>query len=88
MTADDFTRTLREQGFQEFVEVVREPNGGLGLHSHPFESKALILDGEIRITVDGTATTYQPGDTFQLGHSQEHLESYGPEGVRYLVGRR
>jgi quercetin dioxygenase-like cupin family protein len=88
MTADEFSRSLRAQGFQELVTVEREPDGVLGLHSHPFESKALILDGEIRITVEGTATTYLPGDVFHLEHSQEHRESYGPQGVRYLVGRR
>jgi len=28
------------------------------------------------------------GEVFHLAAEQAHSESYGPEGVRYLVGRR
>jgi quercetin dioxygenase-like cupin family protein len=88
MTADEFSANLRKEGFDNIVLVEREPNGTLDHHSHPFEAKALILDGEIHIVVDGHETTYRPGDVFHLPHAIDHIETYGPEGVRYLVGRR
>jgi quercetin dioxygenase-like cupin family protein len=55
----------------------------------PFEARALILSGEIRIRCAGQdEVLYRPGDIFQLDHGQPHSESYGPEGVSYLVDRR
>ena len=88
MTADQFKDKLRTEGFDEFVLVEREADGMLDHHSHPFEAKALILDGEIRIIVAGEERLYKQGDVFHLGNGTDHIEKYGPAGVRYLVGRR
>lgn len=87
MTPEEFTRQLREQGFAETAIVEREADGMLDQHSHPFASRALVLDGEILLVVDGQSTTYRKGDIFELRNGQMHLERYGPAGVRYLVGR-
>ena len=83
-----FETRLRNDGFSQTVIVEREANGRLGLHTHPFEALALILAGEIRIDVDGESRLYRVGEVFHLAAAEPHSESYGPEGVRYLVGRR
>jgi len=83
-----FVESLAKEGFSELVTVEREPNGSLDMHTHPFEAKALILDGEISILSDGTERVYGTGSIFHLQAGQPHTERYGPGGVRYLVGRR
>ena len=88
MNTEQFLRFLREHGFPEPVEVQQIPNGSLDMHEHPFEVKALVLEGSIDIMVDGLSTTYQAGDIFQLQYKQPHSESYGPSGVKYLASRR
>ena len=88
MNAADFSKTLKREGFNTIVEVGREPNGGIDLHGHPFQSKALILEGELSLVVDGVETIYRAGDVFALSHDQQHVERYGPKGVKYLVGRK
>lgn len=88
MNIDTFTEQLRQEGFAEITTVEREPGGGLGDHAHPFEAKALIVAGEITITVDGQSTIYCSGEIFHLASGVQHEECYGPAGVRYLVGRR
>ena len=88
MTAEEFSRQLRLAGFGEIVVVEREPNGRLDEHSHPFESQALILAGEISLRVAGRESCYRAGDVFHLDNGQQHVEWYGPQGVRYLVGRK
>jgi quercetin dioxygenase-like cupin family protein len=88
MTPDEFSAELRRSGFQELVVVEREANGALDEHSHPFESRALILSGEITLNVGGRESTYRSGDSFHLLNGMLHTERYGPTGVRYLVGRR
>ena len=50
--------------------------------------RALVLDGEITLTVSGDARTYRSGDVFTMAAGCAHAESVGPDGVRYLVGRR
>ncbi|MDD2988372.1 MAG: cupin [Zoogloea sp.] len=83
-----FENLLRDEGYQQPVIVEREPNGRLGRHTHPFEAKALILNGWIAIETEGQTRVYQAGDTFHLAAEEAHSESYGPDGVRYLAGRR
>ena len=83
-----FERALQAQGY-ELSTVTRAAHGHLDVHTHPFEARALILAGEIRIRCEGEEEKlYRPGEVFHLAHGQPHSESYGPEGVRYLVGRR
>ncbi len=83
-----FEQELQAQGY-EVSTVSRPGHGNLDLHTHSFEARALILTGEIRIRCEGEEEKlYRPGEVFHLAHGQPHSESYGPEGVSYLVGRK
>jgi len=88
MNQDDFLKGLSQDGFPEPVLVVRERGGFLENHTHPFEVKALVTQGQIDIVIDGLKQTYLAGDVFHLIHSQEHAESYGNQGVQYLASRK
>lgn len=88
MERDQFIEMLTREGFAEIVTVEREANGFLDTHSHPFEAKALILDGEILLRIDGAEQVCKTGQLFHLRANQPHSERYGPEGVRYVVGRK
>ncbi len=88
MDQDLFKQQLRAAGFEEFTTVTREPHGFLDTHTHPFESKALILSGEITLVCQGQERLYRTGDIFHLSHAEPHTERYGPRGVSYLVGRK
>lgn len=88
MTPEEFETELRAVGYREFVVVEWPANGKLEAHTHPFESRALILSGEITLTVDGCETRYRAGEVFHLLRNTLHKERYGPAGVRYLVGRK
>ena len=84
MDPDTFLQELQQRGFESITTVTREPHGALGTHTHPFEARALILSGEIRIG----NVLYRPGDVFHLECNEPHAEQYGPDGVSYLVGRK
>lgn len=88
MTETEFRQQLAAQGFETFVVVEREANGGLDEHTHPFDAHALILDGDITIVSGGQMVRCGPGETFQLAANTPHTESYGPRGVRYLAARK
>lgn len=87
MDQDEFASRLRRDGFQEVTTIVRDA-GSMGEHRHAFEARALILDGELLIRTADEERTYQKGDVFHLQPNVPHSESYGPQGVKYLVGRK
>lgn len=88
MTADQFVQNLAQEGFEPAVTITREAGGMLGDHTHPFEAKALIVSGQIRIVTQETDATYTEGDVFHLHANVLHSEFYGPQGVAYQVGRK
>lgn len=70
--------------------VLREWAAGESVpeHTHAFEVRALMLDGEFTLTVDGHSRTYRAGEVFTLPAGQPHSERMGPTVVRYQVGRK
>ena len=45
-------------------------------------------EGEMTIRCDGEERTYRAGESFAMTAGRRHTERCGPEGVRYLAGRR
>ena len=88
MNSEQFLQLLRRDGFPEPVEVQQVPNGQLGIHEHPFEVRALVVEGDITIVIDGLSKIYKAGEIFHLEFKQPHAESYGAEGVKYLASRK
>lgn len=88
MNQEQFKQLLSQEGFQDIVVVERAAHGFLDIHTHPFEAKALIVEGEIFIQSDNSARTYVVGDIFHLAEAEPHTERYGPVGVKYLAGRK
>lgn len=88
MNTEQFLQSLNRDGFPEPVEVHQVPNGHLEDHEHPFEVRALVMEGSIAVTINGLKNIYNTGDIFQLAFKQTHAESYGPDGVKYLASRK
>ena len=88
MDRTEYIRMREKEGYETFVTVEREPHAALGLHSHPFEARALILQGELKLVVGEQEQVCRIGDQFHLAAHIPHSEVYGDEGVRYLVGRK
>ena len=87
MTETEFRQLLASEGIDTIVLVEREP-GALDMHTHPFEARALIIDGDITIVTERGTQHCGPGDSFHLAANVPHTESYGPRGVKYLAGRK
>ena len=83
-----FEARLRSDGYPEIRTNQLAPGCHNDAHSHPFDVRALVLQGEITLTVDGKARCYRAGEEFSMQAGCKHVEDVGPQGVRYLVGRR
>ena len=83
-----FEEQLKAEGYPEIRFNQYQPNQHNPEHEHPFDVHALVLEGEITLTVAGKATRYGVGDEFTMAAGCRHIEDIGPRGVRYIVGRR
>lgn len=84
----DFEADARAHGFDEVTERHWDPKVAVETHSHPFAVKALVVRGEMWLTVGDETRHLRPGDTFELEREMPHAEQYGVEGATYWVARR
>jgi quercetin dioxygenase-like cupin family protein len=83
-----FVSRLEREGFDEILTKTLEPDVVIGLHSHPYDVLALVLDGEATIDCGSGARTFRPCDVLEVAADQPHTEHYGPKGYTFLLGRR
>jgi quercetin dioxygenase-like cupin family protein len=88
MDRQAFEARLQAEGFPEIRVNELPPNRHHPQHSHPFDVLALVLEGDITLTAEGSARTYRAGEAFSMKAGCPHVEDIGPGGVKYLVGRR
>jgi len=87
MKDEQFELALRRDGFDVRRDTM-PPDAVVSEHAHPFDVRALVLNGGITLTVEGVQYAYREGDIFVLPAGHRHAEAVGPAGVDYLVGRR
>ena len=88
MNRTDFETELHAQGYREIVDRQMQPGQINSEHAHEFDARLLVLEGEMAVAFDGEERTYRAGDSFAVSAGRRHTERSGPEGVRYLAGRR
>lgn len=88
MNTGDFENSLRAAGYREIETKQLPADTHNAEHDHSFDVRALVLDGDITLTVAGEARTYREGEIFTMAAGCRHVEDIGAEGVRYRVGRR
>ncbi len=57
-------------------------------HSHPFDVRAMVMQGALTLTREGKAETYKPGQIFAMPRGCLHFESYDDDGAVVLLGRK
>lgn len=83
-----FEASARAAGFDEVLER-RWPAGAIvDSHTHAFAVQALMVQGELWLTVGDETRHLCPGDTFALERDVAHAERYGADGATYWVARR
>lgn len=85
---DTFQAEALAAGFDEALVREWPPGKTLETHAHPFDSQAVVIQGEMWLTVAGDTRHLFPGDSFTLSRDQLHEERYGTDGATYWVARR
>lgn len=87
MQREAFVSDLAKAGFPEPTMVMRKA-GTSEEHSHDFDARILVIDGEIRIRIGDDERMYTAGDAFYLPAHVRHAERYGANGVQFLLSTR
>jgi len=87
-TFQQFETAARAQGFDEVTERRWEPEVTIDTHTHPFSVMAVVVQGEMWLTVGDSTRHLRPGDSFELERDVPHAERYGVDGATYWVARR
>jgi len=82
-----FETALRRDGF-DIGHQALAAGAVVAEHAHPFDVRALVLSGDITLTIAGEDYAFREGDIFVMPAGQRHAETVGAAGVNYLVGRR
>jgi quercetin dioxygenase-like cupin family protein len=88
MDAKAFEAGLIRDGYQRIETKELPKDHRAGSHAHDFSVRALVLAGEITLTWNGASQSFRAGEEFTMDAGCAHTEAVGPDGVRYLVGRR
>ena len=88
MDFDAYADSMKKQGFDQVVERVWKPLTIVEEHTHPFHARAIVVHGEMWLTVNGRTEHLLPGATFEIPANLPHAERYGAEGATYWVARR
>jgi quercetin dioxygenase-like cupin family protein len=84
MDFDTFSDSMKMQGFDQVVKGIWDPRTTVEEHTHPFDAKALVVQGEVWLTANGHTEHLLPGATFELPANLPHSERYGAEGGRSI----
>ena len=84
----EFAAGHRARGFDEVVERHWPALTVLGTHEHVLQAKALVVRGDMWLTVGAQTHHLQVGSSFELDARLPHAESYGSVGATYWVARR
>jgi hypothetical protein len=85
---EDFAAQSRAAGFAEVLERRWDPGVEVAEHGHPFALAALVVEGEMWLTIGRATRHLRPGDRFTLAREAPHAERYGAAGAVYWVARR
>jgi quercetin dioxygenase-like cupin family protein len=87
-TFESFSAEHRAAGYDEVLERSWQPNTVIDTHVHPFSVQALLVQGEMWLTVGEQVRHLKAGDRFELEADVPHAERYGAQGATYWVARR
>ena len=83
-----YQTTAHAKGYNEVLERRWAPDTVTGVHSHPFEVAALLVQGEMWLAQGPITVHLVPGSAFELDANAPHSERYGPEGALFYSARR
>jgi quercetin dioxygenase-like cupin family protein len=88
MTEKELEEKLETEGFSGIFVHRDSPNAYYPDHTHLGITAHIVLDGDITVTSEGKATTYESGQRFDVPAGEIHSANIGADGCRYMIGEK
>lgn len=88
MTTDEFEQELRRDGYLDIKHRLVERGEDTQPHSHDFDTRLLVLEGQMTVACGDSRRTYQAGEILEILAGVAHCESYAPARLRFVAGLR
>lgn len=91
-TEGDVVMNLRKEGYDRVYVWNAKPNEVDEAHSHDFDTRLIVLEGQIEITapINGEVVTlsHSTGSDVEIVKHTSHSAKVGSNGCRYVVAER
>ena len=84
----EFEAQLRRDGYLDIKTRLFDRGVDTRPHSHPFDTRLLVLEGETTITCGGVRHTYRAGDVLEIDAGVEHCEQHPETRFGFVAGLR
>jgi len=75
-------KDLQEQGYNPLL-ISELPNDVLAKHSHKESHILVVVDGEMKVDLEGKKLIMKPGDQLSIGSGVSHAAFFGTKGCKY-----
>ncbi len=86
--AEVISNDLRTEGYDKVYIWDAEPNEEDAPHSHPYDVKLVVLEGELNVTLANQSLRLKPGDQQTIAANLSHTALAGQQGCRYIIGQK
>ncbi len=76
---------LKKEGYGKVYAWHATPGENDPAHTHPFDTKLVILEGELEIILGDKKFVLRPGDSIEVPQDQTHAGIAGTQGCTYIV---
>ena len=87
-TTDEFEEQLRRDGYLDIKRRLVERGEDTQPHTHAFDTRLLVLEGEMTVVCGGAQRTYRAGEILEIPAGAEHCERYAADRLRFVAGLR
>ena len=88
INTDKFEEQLLRDGYLDIKHRLVERGEDTQPHNHDFDTRLLVLEGEMTVACGGTKQTYRAGEILEISAGAEHCERYGADRLRFVAGLR
>ena len=85
---ESFKKAKLNAGFDEVLVRNWDANFQNDMHTHPFDTEALVVQGEYWLTLGQEVRHLKVGDSFSVARDVPHSERYGPQGAVFWAARK
>ena len=79
---------LKQKGYDPIYIWDANPNEEDLEHTHLFDTRILILEGELEIRLDGKSIIMKTGDSMDIPREKIHYGKAGITGCKYIVAEK